>query len=265
MKTKLMGILNVTPDSFSDQGRWFDGEAAFKRGIEIYQQGADILDIGGESTRPGAHPVSEEDELKRVIPVIKRLKIEIPIPISIDTMKPKVAEAALAEGASFINDVSGFRDPAMRKLAAKSQAKLILMHMHENPKTMQQNPSYPKGVISFLLDWFPLQIELLLELGVQKENIILDPGIGFGKTVADNIEIVQNLPELKNLGFPLLIGLSRKSFLGKILNKPCTDLLAATLTGNMLAIQGGADIIRVHDIPEHRDLIDLIDFYKKKK
>lgn len=262
--TKLMGILNVTPDSFSDKGRWFGQEQAIKRGIEIYQQGADILDIGGESTRPGATPVSEKEELERVLPVIKALKKEIPIPISIDTMKPAVAAAALAEGASLINDVSGFRAPQMRIIAANANVQICLMHMHENPQTMQKNPSYPNGIIPFLLDWFLQQVDLLTKAGVQKNNIILDPGIGFGKTVADNIEIVQNLPKIKNLGFPVLIGLSRKSFLGKILNKNTPDLLTATLAVNQLAIQSGVDIIRVHDIEEHRDLINLIDYFNKK-
>lgn len=259
MKTKLMGILNVTPDSCFDQGRWFDPARAIQRGIQIYQEGADLVDVGGESTRPQASPVPEDVELKRVIPIIHALKQEIPLPLSIDTMKPKVAEAAIQAGASFINDITGFRDPDMRRLAAAVQLPICVMHMHETPATMQINPHYPEGIIPFLLDWFKKQIDLLLSDGVKESNIILDPGIGFGKTIADNIEIVHNLQKFKALGFPILIGLSRKSFLGKIVNKSYPELLPVTLAVNTLAIQAKVDIIRVHDIHEHRDIIDVIE------
>lgn len=262
-QTQLMGILNVTPDSCFDQGRWFDHTTAIQRGIQICHEGADWLDIGGESTRPGAAPVTETEELRRVIPVIKSLKKEISIPISIDTMKAAVAEAAIEAGASLINDVSGFRNPAMREVAAHAQIPICVMHMHENPVTMQTNPLYPQGVLPFLLDWFKKQIDLLLASGVQEKNIILDPGIGFGKTVADNVEIVQNLYEIKALGFPVLIGLSRKSFLGKIVNKGYPDLLPVSLAVNTLAILAHVDIIRVHDISEHRDVIDLMVRFKR--
>lgn len=257
-QTQLMGILNVTPDSCLDQGRWFDHCSAIKRGIEIYQEGADWLDIGGESTRPGADPVSEAEEQRRVLPVLKALKKEISIPISIDTMKAKVAEAAILAGASLINDVSGFRDPSMRQVAADSQLPICVMHMHENPTTMQINPSYPQGIIPFLMDWFKNRIELLLKNGIQEKNIILDPGIGFGKTIADNVEIVHNLHRIKALGFPVLLGLSRKSFLGKIINKTYPDLLPVSLAINTLAILAQIDIIRVHDISEHRDVVNLM-------
>ncbi|MFI0434951.1 MAG: dihydropteroate synthase [Parachlamydiaceae bacterium] len=262
LKTQLMGILNTTPDSSFDQGRWFDHSLAIQRGIQIWLEGADWLDVGGESTRPGATPVSEEEELKRVIPVITALKKEIPIPISIDTMKAKVAAAAIEAGAELINDVCGFRDPAMRKIAAESQLPLCVMHMHETPSTMQNNPCYPQGVVPYLIDWFKERIELLMTSGIQEEQLILDPGIGFGKTVADNVEIIQNLPKFKMMGFPVLIGLSRKSFLGKIINKTYPDLLPVTLAVNTLAIQRGVDIIRVHDVREHRDVIDLMNYLK---
>lgn len=257
-KTELMGILNVTPDSCFDQGKWFDSEKAIERGIEIFRQGADWLDIGGESTRPKATPVSEEEELKRILPVIKSLKREITIPISIDTMKPNVAEAAISEGARMINDVSGFKDPLMREIAAQAEVRVCLMHMQGNPMTMQDNPSYPGGIIPCLMTWFKDRIELLLSSGIKESNIILDPGIGFGKTVADNIAIIDNLQKLQLLGFPLLIGLSRKMFMGKILNKGYPELLSATLAVNTLAILRGIDIIRVHDVSEHRDVIDLM-------
>lgn len=258
MPTKLMGILNVTPDSCYDQGKWFNTPAAIQRGIQIYQEGADLLDIGGESTRPGAAPVSEEEEIKRVVPVIEALSKEISIPISIDTMKPRVASAALNAGASFINDVSGCRDPEMLKLAAEADVPICVMHMHETPATMQINPVYREGIVPFLLSWFDRQIDRLLEAGVKESRIILDPGIGFGKTVADNGEIVHNLHRIKDLGFPVLVGLSRKSFLGKIVNKPYPGLLSATLAINTLAIQAQVDFIRVHDVSEHRDIIDLM-------
>jgi dihydropteroate synthase len=257
-QTQLMGILNVTPDSCVDQGRWVEPTLAIQRGIQIFREGADWLDIGGESTRPGASPVPEAEELKRVIPVLKALKQEISIPISIDTMKAKVAEAAIEAGASLINDVSGFRALDMRQVAAQSQLPICVMHMQETPSTMQLNPFYPDGIISFLLDWFKIRIDLLLASGVQEKNIILDPGIGFGKTVADNVEIVHNLHKIKALGFPVLMGLSRKSFLGKIVNKTYPDLLPISLAVNTLAIQAQIDIIRVHDVSEHRDVIDFM-------
>jgi dihydropteroate synthase len=257
-KTQLMGILNVTPDSCFDNGRWFDPAVAIQRGVQIYQEGADWIDIGGESTRPGASAISSTEELRRILPVIKSLKQEIPIPLSIDTMKAEVAEAAINAGASFINDVSGFRDRAMREVAASSQFPICVMHMHENPTTMQLNPFYPQGIIPFLIDWFKERIDLLLESGIKEKNIILDPGIGFGKTVADNVQIVHNLHEIKALGFPILIGLSRKSFLGKIVNKTYPDLLPVSLAINTLAILAKTDIIRVHDVLEHRDIIDLM-------
>lgn len=255
-----MGILNVTPDSCFDQGRWFEPSAAIARGIQMFQEGADWIDIGGESTRPQALPVSVEEELRRVIPVMQALKQAIPISLSIDTMKAQVAEAAIEAGASLINDVSGFRDPAMQKVAAASQLPLCVMHMHETPATMQNNPHYPQGIIPFLVEWFSRRVEELLAAGVAEKNIILDPGIGFGKTVADNTTIVQNVHKIKALGFPVLLGLSRKSFLGRILNKTYPDLLPASLAVNTLAILAEVDMLRVHDVAEHRDVIDLIAF-----
>jgi len=257
-KTKLMGILNVTKDSFFEKGKYFDSDQAIERALEIAKQGADILDIGGESTRPGAQPVTEEEELKRVIPVIQALKNAISIPISIDTSKLNVAAQAIDAGASLINDVTGFQHPEMQDIALTSGVTICVMHMQGTPQTMQQNPDYPEEITAYLLHWFEERIELLLKKGIKKQQIILDPGIGFGKTVAHNVAIIENLPKLKTLGFPLLIGLSRKSFMGKILQRNTTDLLPSTLIMNGLAIQGGADIIRVHDVAEHRQVIDLL-------
>ena len=263
--TQLMAILNVTPDSCYDKDRWFEHSAAIQQGIKLYREGADWIDIGGESTRPGAALVSEEEELRRILPVIQALKKEVPISLSVDTMKGNVAEASIKAGASLINDVSGFRDPLMRKVAAYYQVPICVMHMLENPATMQINPHYPEGIIPYLLDWFKDRIDLLLASGVKEEQIILDPGIGFGKTVADNVEIVQNLNKIKALGFPVLIGLSRKSFLGKIVNKTYPDLLSVTLAVNTLAIQAKVDYLRIHDVAEHRDVLDLMTLMCRRK
>lgn len=263
--TQLMGILNVTPDSCYDQGRWFDHSVAIQRGIEIYREGADWLDIGGESTRPGAEEVSEEEELARVIPVINELNKHIPISISIDTRKPSVAKAAMKAGASLINDICGFSDEAMREVAAEFDCPICVMHMDKEPQTMQINPFYPMGVVPFLKDWFSERIDLLLKNGIREKNIILDPGIGFGKTVAHNVEILHHLHEIIGLGFPVLIGLSRKSFLGKIINKTYPDLLSVSIAANTLAISSGVNFIRVHDVTAHRDLIDLMKYLKNEK
>lgn len=263
MHTQLMGILNATPDSFYDQGRFFSQESAIAQGEKIFQEGADILDIGGESTRPGAGPVSIEEEIRRVIPLIQELKKRLPIPLSIDTIKPQVAALAMEAGASWINDVSGFREPQMREVAASCQAMLCVMHMQGTPETMQQNPHYQGSIIEHLKRWFSDILERLLLAGVKEKNIVLDPGIGFGKTVAHNLEILHNLPELKRLGFPVLIGVSRKSFMSKILNKPPTELLPATLAINTVAILSHVDFIRVHDVQAHRDVINVLEAYKK--
>lgn len=261
-KTKLMGILNITPDSFFESFDHFN--KAIDRGIKIFEEGADILDIGGESTRPGAENVSEEEELKRVIPVILDLKSKIKIPISIDTTKPKVAKEALKAGASYINDVSGFTNPLMAELAADTKQKIIVMHMQGTPKTMQNKPEYPHGIINELLSFFDERVHFLTKKGVTEEQIILDPGIGFGKSIADNLEIIHNLGVIKSIGFKLLLGVSRKSFMGKILKQTAEHLLPATLAMNSVALLSGIDIIRVHDIKEHRMLIDLMHEFTKK-
>lgn len=259
MKPKLMGILNVTPDSFYDGNSFYAFEKAVNRGLEMAHEGADIIDIGGESTRPNATPVSLEEELARVIPVIKALRNQIAVPISIDTMKPEVAEKAIQAGASFINDVSGFRLKEMIALAKKTGVQICLMHMRETPLTMQETPFYEEGIMTHLLSWFEKQITQLLKAGLLPEQIVLDPGIGFGKTVADNLKILHNLPKFKALGFPLLIGMSRKSFLAKICQKPNSHLLSATLAANTVAMLSGASYIRVHDVREHRDAIVVLD------
>lgn len=264
-KTHLMGILNVTPDSFYENSRFFNPQAAIVRGVELVQQGADILDIGGESSRPriaygeGSQPISDEEEISRVVPVIKELKKLVTVPISVDTKKPTVAEAALKEGASLINDITGFEDPDMRRLAAESGCSICVMHMQGTPANMQVNPTYEEGIIPFLEKWFENRIASLLKDGIDEKQIILDPGIGYGKTVAHNLEIIHNLPRFKAWGFPLLLGVSRKIFMSKILQKPATELLISTLAVNTLAIESGVDYIRVHDVAEHRTLIDFFE------
>lgn len=258
-----MGILNVTPDSFFDGGRYFSSETAIVHGQNLVCHGADMIDIGGESSRPNAAPVSIEEEIRRVIPVIDALHKQIPL--SIDTQKWQVAEEALNHGVTWINDITGFENPRMRKLAAQSGANLCVMHMQGNPSTMQIDPVYPEGVIPFLVEWFTKKIECLASDGVDPSRIYIDPGIGFGKTVAHNLEILHNLPVLKALGCPLLIGLSRKSFMMKILNKKADELLPSTIAMNTLALQKGVDVIRVHDVAEHRVVIDMMAVYRESE
>lgn len=255
--TLLMGILNVTPDSFFKDSRFPIVESAIRRAFEMEAEGADILDIGGESTRPGSIAVDEEEELQRVLPVIKGLR-KLSIAISIDTKKPAVAKAALSEGARLLNDVSGFKDPKMIEIAKEHDADICLMHMQGTPATMQQDPHYEEGVVPHLLNWFKVRTLHLIQSGIKKERIIIDPGIGFGKTVADNLEILHHLARFKELGFRVLLGISRKSFLKAILGRPTEELLPATLVLNALCLVAQVNIIRVHDVKEHRHVIDQI-------
>lgn len=258
-----MAVINVTPDSFYDKSR-ATHEEAVARAFEFQTMGADLLDIGGESTRPGSAPVSEKEELERVIPVIEALQGKLSIPISIDTVKPAVAKEAAKRGATLLNDVSGFRNPEMIEVARRYDMDVCVMHMDKNPQTMQENPHYHEGIANHLLTWFQERINTLTHAGIAKEKIILDPGIGFGKTVEHNLEILYNLARFKELGYPILFGASRKTFLSKILGKPATELLAATIVVNTLAIAAGVDFIRVHDIKEHRDAIDVMTAYREK-
>ncbi|MBA3602534.1 MAG: dihydropteroate synthase [Parachlamydiaceae bacterium] len=257
-QTKIIGILNATPDSYFANSRCENVEKAVAYAIELETQGADIIDIGGESTRPGSTPVTVEEELTRIIPLIKALKHHISIPLSIDTTKPEVALAALEEGVTLLNDVSGFSSSKMREIAAGYEVDVCAMHAIPWSTDHNAKTYYPDGVITTLLRWFETTVKQLLSSGISEKHIILDPGIGFGKTVADNLEIIYHLPQLKNFGFPLLLGISRKSFLSKILKLPTAELLPATLTINALAIQAGIDYIRVHDVKEHKEAILLL-------
>ncbi len=253
-----MGILNMTPDSYFSKSRYMDRDKAIQRAKEIETEGADILDIGGESTFPGTEQITAQEEIERVVPVIQELSKLLTIPISIDTKKVAVAEAALNAGAACINDITGFNDLNMIRLAAESNVPIFVMHMQGDPRTMQDAPHYPEGVMNHLFEWFQKKIDTLINHGIRSENIFLDPGIGFGKTVAHNHEIIQNLPRLKELGFPLLLGVSRKLFIRIPLKMKPEEALAATIAMNTLAILSGADVIRVHDVQEHRDVIDIL-------
>ncbi len=257
-KTSLMAILNITTDSFYDKSRAPLLENAIACALQLQADGADSIDIGGESSRPGAAIISASEEIARVVPLLENLKSRLTIPLSIDTAKPAVARAALKAGASLLNDISGFDHPEMVAIAREYDVNICVMHMQGTPQTMQQNPHYPSGITSHLLSWFEKKIEMLTRSGIDAKRIILDPGIGFGKTVADNLKIIHNLPAFKGLGFPILLGVSRKSFMGKILNKPPAELLAATIAMNTMAIAAQVDIIRVHDVKAHRDVIDVM-------
>ena len=247
-----MGVLNVTPDSFSDGGEFFGTNAAVARGVQIAEEGADIIDIGGESTRPGAEPVSAKEELKRVLPVIEELRAKIDISVSIDTSKSDVASAALDAGASIINDVTaGQGDEKMLPLAAKRKAAIVLMHMQGEPRTMQKNPHY-KDVVAEVADFFRQQYARALECGIDPMAIAFDPGIGFGKTLEHNVTLLKNLERLHVHGRPLVVGVSRKSFLGKLVgSSEMSDRLAPTIALTAMLRAGGADVLRVHDVKEN--------------
>ncbi|MGC9943301.1 MAG: dihydropteroate synthase [Verrucomicrobiota bacterium] len=246
--TLVMGIVNVTPDSFSDGGKFLNERAAVKRALELVDEGAEILDIGGESTRPGAKPVGAEEELRRVIPVIEKLARKVRIPLSIDTMKPAVARAALAAGASIVNDVAANRqDPAMWQVVSGFGAGYICMHAQGLPATMQKNPLY-QNVVREVGAFFVERLKKLKTFGIAPEQVVFDPGIGFGKTVEHNLQLLANLESFVRLKRPLLLGVSRKSFIEKISGSGLNERLPASLACATLAIESGAQIIRAHDV-----------------
>lgn len=265
-KTHVMGILNVTPDSFSDRGLHFDGQTAVERGIQMVNDGADILDVGGESTRPGSAPVPLEEELRRTIPVIDSLSRSIAVPISIDTYKAEVARKALEAGASMVNDISGLRfDPDMPKTVAGHSIPVVMMHIKGRPRDMQQNPRYD-ALIPEIMDYFRISIRLARKFGIPDSMMIIDPGIGFGKTFDHNLEILNNLEQFALLEKPLLVGPSRKAFLGKILgNAPTTERLEGTAAAVAVSIMKGANIIRVHDVKEMVKVARVVDAIKQEK
>lgn len=243
----LMGVLNVTPDSFSDGGEFFATEAAVQHGVEMAGSGAEIIDVGGESTRPGARPIPPDEEMARVLPVIRQIARSVPVAISIDTSKAAVARAAIEAGASIINDVTGgCGDPGMLALAGEKGVAVIIMHMQGTPETMQINPTYG-DVVAEVIDFFRQQFEQAVRSGVDPMCIAFDPGIGFGKTVAHNLELLANLPRLRVESRPLVVGVSRKSFLGKLPGVP-SDRASATVAMTSLLRERGAHVLRVHDV-----------------
>jgi dihydropteroate synthase len=243
----LMGVINVTPDSFSDGGLYLDAGAAVAHGLSLASEGASILDIGGESTRPGAAPVAAAEELRRVVPVIEGLT-ESGAALSIDTSKAVVAGAAIEAGASLVNDVTAFRsDPGMAALVAAAGVDCCLMHMLGDPRTMQDDPRY-EDVVSEVKAFLEERMAFAVASGVAEERILLDPGIGFGKTIDHNLELLRRLDELVAIGRPIVIGTSRKSFLGRITGRPAADRLAGTIATNVLAYLRGARVFRVHDV-----------------
>lgn len=263
MKPAVMGVLNVTPDSFYNGGKYFKLKDALQRAREIAADGADMVDIGGESTRPGSEPISKDEELERVIPVIEKIKSDIDIKISCDTSKSEVAEAALKAGADMINDVCGFGDPKMRKVAAEYNASICIMHMEGTPQTMQENPVYG-DVLSEIKEFLHKRASLCEEDGISHQNIVIDPGIGFGKTLEHNLEIIANIKYFTDK-YPVLVGASRKSFLGAILNAPVDGRLAGSISVSCWLSLQGVKILRVHDVKETKDAIKIIQKIKHFK
>lgn len=263
-KTYIMGVLNVTPDSFSDGGLFFSEKKAIEHALRLVEEGADIIDIGGESTRPGSEPVSVEEEIRRTIPVIKAISREIKVPISIDTYKSEVAKHALDAGASIVNDISGLRfDPEMPKIVSEYKVPVIIMHIKGRPKDMQQNPVY-EALIPEIMDYLRMSIRLAARFGIPEDMIIIDPGIGFGKTFEHNLEIINNLKEFTLLGKPVAIGVSRKAFIGKILGDVSpSERLEGTTAAVAISIFNGANIIRVHDVKEMAKVAKVSDAIKR--
>jgi dihydropteroate synthase len=251
----IMGVVNVTPDSFSDGGRYLDARAAIAHGERLAAEGAAILDVGGESTRPGADPVGEEEELRRVVPVVEGL--EDVARLSIDTSKAAVAAAALDAGADYVNDVTAFRgDPELAALVADRGVDCCLMHMLGTPRTMQRDPRYD-DVVSEVKAFLEARLAYAVGEGVAEERVMLDPGIGFGKTVEHNLELIRRLDEIVALGRPVVFGVSRKSFLGKLTGRDADERAVATAAANVLALERGASIFRVHDVPETVDALTV--------
>lgn len=258
-RTCVMGVLNVTPDSFSDGGKYLDPFMASEHAVKMVQDGADIIDIGGESSRPGAEPISAQEEIKRVLPVIKAVFGKVKVPISIDTWKSEVAREALREGAALVNDITALRgDPAMAGVVADSGAGIVLMHMKLDPENMRTVPAY-EDVVGDVIAYLAGSIYIAETAGIPADMIVIDPGIGFGKTFEHNIEILRRLSELKALDKPILIGTSRKSFIGKITGRGVTDRIFGTAASIAAAIMNGADMVRVHDVREMSEVARVID------
>lgn len=257
-RVKVMGVLNVTPDSFSDGGDYLDKGKAVRRALEMVEEGADIIDVGGESTRPHAEDVPIEVERRRAVPVIEELASSLLVPISVDTRHPEVAEAALEAGAEIVNDVSGLRDPGMVDVVAKHRSGAVLMHMLGEPKSMQDQPSY-EDVVGDISLFLAERLRAAEKVGVDSRSVILDPGIGFGKTVDHNLQIVVRLREFRCLGRPLLVGASRKSFIGKVLGQEAKHRKEGSLAVASMAMMNGASIVRAHDVKETKMVARMVD------
>lgn len=259
-RTHLMGILNVTPDSFSDGGKFFRAEKAVDHALAMADEGADFIDVGGESTRPGSEPLPLDEELRRIVPVIEKLSKKISLPISIDTYKSTVADAALSAGAVLVNDISGLTfDDTMLQTIARHRASVVIMHIKGTPRTMQQNPQY-ENVVSEVATFLKAQAQKAQTAGIVQ--IIVDPGIGFGKTLQHNLQLMRNLHRIANLGFPLLVGPSRKSFIGTILDLPANERLEGTAAAVTTCILNGTHMVRVHDVKEMKRVAKVADALK---
>jgi dihydropteroate synthase len=262
-RTYLMGILNITPDSFSDGGRYLDTDRAIGRAEVIEAEGADLIDLGAESTRPGSKPINPQAELSRLIPVLRVIRKKLRIPISVDTYKSEVAKAVLSEGADMINDISGLNfDKSMAKIIAKFDVPCIIMHIKGKPKSMQKNPRY-KDTMSEIYDYLANSMNQAQANGINPKKIIIDPGIGFGKRLEDNYMILRRLSELKSLGRPIMVGPSRKSFIGMTLNLPVVERLEGTIAASVIAIIQGANLLRVHDVAQVKRAALMTDAIKK--
>jgi dihydropteroate synthase len=253
----VMGIVNVTPDSFSDGGRYLDANAAVAHGLELVRQGADLLDVGGESSRPGAEPVGAEEELARVLPVVRALAEQVTVPISVDTYKAAVARRCLEVGAQVVNDITALGDPEMAAVVREFGAGVILMHMQGTPATMQVNPTYA-DVVREVDEFLETRLQVAVRLGIGVEQVVLDPGIGFGKKAEHNLRLLARLGELRRLGRPVCLGVSRKGLLGKVLDRPTEARLAGSLAAACFALAAGAaEVFRVHDVAPTRDAVVL--------
>jgi len=248
-----MGVVNITPDSFSDGGHFFGTQLAADHALKLIEEGADILDIGGESSRPGALPVSLDEELRRVMPVLEKL-CSLPVPVSVDTRKPEVMRRAVAAGAAMVNDINALREPGALEAIAESQAAVCLMHIQGTPRTMQLEPHY-EDVVSEVIEFLAQRIDTAQKAGIARERIVVDPGFGFGKNTGHNLELIVGLPRIAGLGQPVLVGLSRKSLFGKITGKPVADRVFASVAAALLASERGAGLVRVHDVAATRDAL----------
>lgn len=258
-RTRIMGVLNVTPDSFYDGGRYWDPYTAVRHGQRMTEEGADIIDVGGESTRPGAEPVRLEEELRRVIPVIERLKDRAGQPISIDTRKAEVARRAIGAGAGMVNDVSGMTaDPEMVETVASAGVPVVIMHTAGTPRDMQRNPGY-RDTVGEIVDWLGARIEHAVAHGIRRSRIIVDPGIGFGKRLSDNLLLIRSLASFRKLNCPILIGPSRKAFIGRVLDAEKDERMEGTAAAVALSVANGASIIRVHDVREMGRVVRMTD------